>query len=568
MVPSLRRFVLRPFLVALVATAVTVAGAGSANAAGELVLTQETAPPKITDGTNEAVDATYRLTAGTAAAVDVQRIAVTFAYAELGFDSVSVGIGGAGSVGPDGWLECDTSDAGPGEVEVACDVTGSVQPATSGATFTVSIRQNAYPAFVGASSIRVAVAGQLTGAGAAVDSNEVTTAVAVHRPPTCADGGDRAGATMAQLTASGFLELDLHCVDPDGGDLASVALSARDHDDHAGTLSQLVDPAGPALPRIRWTPNPGAARSALVDTLLLEVTDADGGSAQVLVKFEVAASIDLDVAMTGPASVVARAPGADVTYSGTVAGNGPDSSSDAWLILDADQDVMVLSGTLDGAEELGCTPYPAFPRTLMCPIGPVIAGESRAFSITLRVEVDEYDNDLPYPLKLTASSVADDDPSVDPDGPQYVTVHTSFTWPQAVVTPIGPRRLVGSRHADRLNGGDGDDQLDGRAGNDRLFGGAGRDRLLGGIGNDVLSGGMGDDKLDAGAGNDKLDGGLGNDILICGPGRDVAAGGGGADKLSCRDGRKGDVINGGAGKDTCIGDRGDRFVGCERIVRS
>lgn len=552
-------------MIALVATIMTVAGAGSASAAGELVLAQETAPPKITAGTNAQVDTTYRLTAGSAASVDVQRITVTVPERELIVDSIRVADGGAGGVDYDGWFACDFGNAaGPGETAYVCLLTGSVQPVTSGATIAVGVTQVMYPAFVGLSSMRVAVAGQLTGGGAGVDSNEVTTAVTVHEPPTCAEKNSVSG-TLAQLTASGFLEQDLPCTDPEGSDLATIALSDRDDGGHSGTLSRLVDPAGPALPRIRWTPKPGSGGAARTDSFLLEVTDVDGGSASVLVRFEVVASIDLDVAMTGPSSVVFGPTGAEVTYSGTVMNHGPDGASRGWLMLYADQDVLMLSGTLEDADELGCSWYEMSPSDMTCPIGPVAAGEQRAFTVTLRVAADDDNWELPAPLEFTASAMSDDDPNVDPDGPQSVMVRTSFT---VAPTPVRPRRLIGSTRADRLVGGDGDDQLDGRAGNDRLFGGAGRDHLLGGSGNDVLSGGLGNDKLEGGAGNDKLDGGVGDDILVCGPGHDVAAGGGGADKLTCKDGAKGDVINGGPGRDMCVGDRGDRFIGCEKIVRS
>ncbi len=85
----------------------------------------------------------------------------------------------------------------------------------------------------------------------------------------------------------------------------------------------------------------------------------------------------------------------------------------------------------------------------------------------------------------------------------------------------GDDRLVGTNHADVLNGRGGDDTLYGQGGNDRLNGGAGDDYLLGGSGRDRLIGGPGRDVLIGGSGNDTIfarDGEV--DLVKCGPGRD------------------------------------------------
>ncbi len=57
--------------------------------------------------------------------------------------------------------------------------------------------------------------------------------------------------------------------------------------------------------------------------------------------------------------------------------------------------------------------------------------------------------------------------------------------------------------------------------------------------------------------------------MSCGSGgRERALGGFGDDIVSCLDGARGDTVSGGAGTaDLCIGDIGDSFVGCERILR-
>lgn len=132
-------------------------------------------------------------------------------------------------------------------------------------------------------------------------------------------------------------------------------------------------------------------------------------------------------------------------------------------------------------------------------------------------------------------------------------------------------------------GGDGRDCIDGGAGNDKMFGGPGDDNrpceftafvdplaaLTGGPGNDRIEGGTGNDSMNGIVGDDLLLGGPGNDLLRDdSPGdKDRLQGQSGADKLDARDGDGNDVIDGGSGRDDCTGDRGDRFISCERITR-
>jgi VCBS repeat-containing protein len=132
--------------------------------------------------------------------------------------------------------------------------------------------------------------------------------------------------------------------------------------------------------------------------------------------------------------------------------------------------------------------------------------------------------------------------------------------------------VIGTHHADTVNGSAFDDILIGLAGNDTLNGDAGNDTLRGGAGNDTLDGGSGIDLLDfsdgtagiaftlaqsssntsvnlsaAGLGTDtyrNMEGVIGthhNDTLTGSGGNDVLAGGGGADTLT-----------GGAGSDTFL----------------
>jgi Ca2+-binding RTX toxin-like protein len=66
----------------------------------------------------------------------------------------------------------------------------------------------------------------------------------------------------------------------------------------------------------------------------------------------------------------------------------------------------------------------------------------------------------------------------------------------------GIEGLVGSAHADALDGDDQNNVLIGGDGGDTLAGGGGADILIGGEGSDVLIGGAGIDRLEGGAGAD------------------------------------------------------------------
>lgn len=109
------------------------------------------------------------------------------------------------------------------------------------------------------------------------------------------------------------------------------------------------------------------------------------------------------------------------------------------------------------------------------------------------------------------------------------------------------RLIAGTGRANRLRG---------RPGGDLIVGGAGNDRISGLGGHDCIDGGRGSDRLSGGAGNDQIDGGRGNDRISGGAGRDVLAGGPGRDLILC-----------GPGRDVALRQKGDRYRGCERIVR-
>ena len=78
----------------------------------------------------------------------------------------------------------------------------------------------------------------------------------------------------------------------------------------------------------------------------------------------------------------------------------------------------------------------------------------------------------------------------------------------AVKQPAGPDRIVGTRHADVLQGGNSPDVVIGKAGADRIWGNRAPDVLRGGPGRDVLHG------FGSGAARDVLRGGRGRDRCI------------------------------------------------------
>ncbi|MGK9237245.1 hypothetical protein KXS07_36440, partial [Inquilinus limosus] len=153
---------------------------------------------------------------------------------------------------------------------------------------------------------------------------------------------------------------------------------------------------------------------------------------------------------------------------------------------------------------------------------------------------------------------------------------------------VGIENLVGSAHADTLNGNGGANRLAGGAGGDTLRGQGGDDVLLGGTGVDWLDGGAGVDLADysgstggvtvdlpggTGAGgdaegdvligieevagsaySDRLTGDGAANRLFGGAGCDRLDGGGGQDQLYGEDGD--DQIDGGSGEDWLYGENG------------
>ncbi|CUK08340.1 Cyclolysin [Shimia thalassica] len=141
----------------------------------------------------------------------------------------------------------------------------------------------------------------------------------------------------------------------------------------------------------------------------------------------------------------------------------------------------------------------------------------------------------------------------------------------AELEAIAGREIIGSSHADTLEGGAGDDTiggvwgdnlLRGFSGDDLIWSGGGHDIIDGGPGNDTLIGGQDSsdlrDVIYGGAGNDSIDGGYGNDELRGDAGNDTIAGGFGADTVIGGTGH--DTLTGSAFADQVFGGDGDDFV--------
>lgn len=86
-----------------------------------------------------------------------------------------------------------------------------------------------------------------------------------------------------------------------------------------------------------------------------------------------------------------------------------------------------------------------------------------------------------------------------------------------------PRKIVGSKQDDYIDGTSGNDKLIGKAGNDSLFGGEGDDILKGGKGNDILDGGEGSNTLVGGKGDDVFHFFLGGVMTLSELGKEASA---------------------------------------------
>jgi Ca2+-binding RTX toxin-like protein len=126
--------------------------------------------------------------------------------------------------------------------------------------------------------------------------------------------------------------------------------------------------------------------------------------------------------------------------------------------------------------------------------------------------------------------------------------------PGGSIVPRAECTIVGTPHADHINGSKGNDVICGLGGNDKINGRGGRD---------VIDTGSGNDRVTASRGADAAAGLAGRDRLYGNAGGDRVGGGASADRLSGGPSR--DRINGGSGMDRLVGPaRHDRVTRVER----
>lgn len=242
--------------------------------------------------------------------------------------------------------------------------------------------------------------------------------------------------------------------------------------------------------------------------------------------------VDLALAKEDSPNIVAA--GDEVTYTITVANNGPNTASGVGL---SDPLPSTASFVSVSPSQGSC----AGTSTVVCQLGTVAKGGSATVTLVARLS--------------TAGSVTN---TATVDGTETDTNLANNT--ASAITIVTPNAdgctVVGTGGNDYLAGTAGDDVICGLGGNDTLIGKKGADTLYGGDGNDVLKGG---------AGNDTIYGDDGNDTAVGGQGFDSVLGGVGADVLRIKDGAGGnDSADGGidADVDVCKADVGDVVTNC------
>ncbi len=131
-------------------------------------------------------------------------------------------------------------------------------------------------------------------------------------------------------------------------------------------------------------------------------------------------------------------------------------------------------------------------------------------------------------------------------------------------TTTGVTTISGGGSADTILGSDGNDIIYSLAGADIINGNGGDDSIFAGSGNDKVTGGPGADTLNGQNGNDSLVGDEGDDALVGGADIDTLLGGSGNDFLSGQTeagllygGDGNDIIQGNTANDTLYGEAGD-----------
>jgi large repetitive protein len=130
------------------------------------------------------------------------------------------------------------------------------------------------------------------------------------------------------------------------------------------------------------TPN-GTLISNTADISSATVDPTPGNNSSTTSAVTVAASADLSVTKSGPTAV---APGADITYTVTVANSGPSDAASVQLTDTLPAGTTFVSGTQPNGPTFNCTyPSPGATGTITCTIPSLVSGASAIFTFVFHV---------------------------------------------------------------------------------------------------------------------------------------------------------------------------------------
>lgn len=582
------------------------------------------------DAVEYRVTITNRATHGADSAAANLRLRVTysdylFAFRPLNGNVAVVGGGGVGV----GTCSTVASEDDFDTMELVCDLTGTLAvDAEVTLSIPLELRQADWQALedeVGPVSVGFSARASNS---PTTDVFTETTSVADLPDFACTGGSDEFSGdwysfqtlprSLADVNLQGHTVLPISCTYATDDELDVSVIG------DPSNMTLTADPAGPEPASARWSP-PGQPLTQGIGALYQFRLVADNGmTLTAAAQFVALENVDVSTLVSGPVLQSVSSEGTEAVYTAVVTNRGPQpamSSSVNWTV----GSTAVIGAATDAGARTTCdTERETAVVYVDCyEGGPIPVGGSRTFTLTVRLIPGQRNLTVPSSLTVKAYGsgggatyyVEDFDWSNNESQfvSQLVAAPTptcapgqTGTFPECVTPPLQacPRGQIGDLPVctpkpgtpgsdgivglagrdliragsgnDTVRGENGNDELHGDVGDDKLFGGLGIDKLFGGSGRDVLDGGPGNDLLHGNADNDRLIGGPGNDVLSgdigndkisCGTGTDKALGGTGFDAIDCRDGRGGDTINGGRGRDSCIGDKRDKFIACEKIVR-
>ncbi|HEX8115777.1 MAG TPA: hypothetical protein VF521_00770 [Pyrinomonadaceae bacterium] len=234
-----------------------------------------------------------------------------------------------------------------------------------------------------------------------------------------------------------------------------------------------------------------------------------------------------DVSVTKADSPDPVTAGRRLTYTVTVANNGPDRATGATVTDTLPPGVTFVSADASNGNCTGTAP-------VSCNLGALRKGETAKVTIVVRPRTA---GTLTNRAQVSANQG-------DPN-----TANNADTTTTRVVAAPARCTVTGTAGADVLRGTPGADVICALGGGDVIYGRRGDDVVRAGAGQDVIYAGGGNDRVGAGDGRDVVYGGTGNDRIAGGRGGDVLYGNAGRDALF--GGRGFDVLIGGPGSDLC-----------------